>query len=65
MPEPIGREEHLLRTIRKAVSNAYATNEYTLEINISVGATRINIILMPDPVEDYETRKETLDVHKD
>jgi len=47
MPKPIGREEHLLRTIRKAVSNAYATNEYNLEINISGGATRINIILMP------------------
>ena len=47
MPKPIGREEHLLRTIRKAVSNAYATNEYNLQINIdSGGSTRINIILV-------------------
>ena len=65
MPEPIGREEHLLRTIRKAVSNSYSPGEYSLEIKIVGGATRIDIILMPDPVEDYETRKETLDVHKD
>ena len=50
MTEPItrlGKQEKFLRTIRKMLSSNYGIGEYSLEINISGGATRINIILMP------------------
>jgi len=47
MVDPISREEKVLRAVRKMLSDHYDISEYNLEINISGGATRINIILMP------------------
>ena len=47
MVDPISREEKVLRAIRKWLGDHYRISEYNLEINISGGATRINIILMP------------------
>ena len=47
MVDPISRDEKLLRAIRKWLGDHYRISEYNLEINISGGATRINIILMP------------------
>ena len=45
MVDPISRDEKLLRAIRKWLGDHYRISEYNLEINISGGATRINIIL--------------------
>ena len=50
MTEPItrlGKQEKFLRTIRKTLSREYGISEYSLEIKIVGGATRIDIILMP------------------
>ena len=51
MTEPItrlGKEEKFLRTIRKMLVENYGINEYSLEIKIVGGATRIEIIILAD-----------------
>ena len=51
MTEPItrlGKQEKFLRTIRKTLSREYGISEYSLEIKIVGGATRIEIIILAD-----------------
>lgn len=56
MVDPISREEKVLRAVRKMLSDHYNISEYSLEIKIMGGATRIDIILLPASAQEREEK---------